>query len=51
MIEAFYWWDEAEKFKDEARASADPRRQQELLELAGVCEAVAAEAEERTTGG
>ena len=51
MIEAFYWWDEAAKFKEQARAIEDPRQQQEFLELAGICEDVAAEAEERATGG
>lgn len=51
MIETSYWWDQAEKFRDQARATDDPPRPQQLLELANVCDDVAAEAEGRATGG
>ena len=51
MIEAMYWWDEAEKFREQARRSEDVRLQTELLELAETCEAVAIAAEDRATAG
>ena len=51
MIEAMYWWDEAEKLRTQARKSEDGRWQTELLELAETCEVVAIEVEERATGG
>jgi hypothetical protein len=51
MMEALYWWDEATKFKDQARQSQDSNQHVELLELAETCEAVAIEAEDRATGG
>ena len=51
MIEALYWWHEADKFKEQARTAEDEKRQCELLELAATCEAVAIEVEDRATGG
>ena len=51
MIEALYWWDEAARFRECARASRDTQEQTEFLELAEACEAVAIAAEERATGG
>jgi len=51
MIEALYWWDQAVKFKEQALASEDRESRGELLELANACEAVAAEVEDRATGG
>jgi hypothetical protein len=38
MIDASYWWDEATKFMERARAAEDRCEQQECLELAGICE-------------
>ncbi len=51
MIDALYWWDEAVKFKESARAAEDELTQQEFIELAEICEDVAAKLEERATGG
>jgi len=51
MIEAQYWWDEAARLREQARASTQPEQEDELLELAEVCEAVAVDAEDRITGG
>jgi len=51
MIEALYWWDQAAKFKELALAAGDTERRAELLELAETCEAVAADVEDRATGG
>jgi hypothetical protein len=51
MIHALYWWDEATKFKEFARAANNPRERKEFIELAEVCEDVAAKLEERATGG
>jgi hypothetical protein len=51
VIEAQYWWDEAARFREQARSSSQPEQGIELLELAEVCEAVAANAEDRVTGG
>jgi hypothetical protein len=51
MIGALYWWDEAAKFKESARAARNPREQREFIELAEACEDVAAKLEERATGG
>ena len=51
MIEALYWWDEAERFKEEARRSEDADERVELLELAETCEAVAIKVEDCMTGG
>lgn len=51
MIEATYWWDQAAKFKEKARAADDVAQQAELLELAEACEAVAIDVEDRVTGG
>ena len=51
MIEALYWWDEAAKYKEEARRTANAAEQMEFLELAETCEAVAIDAEDRATSG
>lgn len=51
MIEAQYWWEEAAKFKAQARSSEDPFEQAEFLDLADTCEAVAIKVEDRATGG
>ena len=51
MMEALYWWDEAEKFKEQARQFTDAARQLEFFGLAETCEAVAIDAEDRATGG
>ena len=51
MIEAMYWWDEAEKLRTQARKFEDAGSQAELLELAETCEVVAIEVEDRATGG
>ena len=51
MFEADYWWDEAAKFKEQARMSEQHEQRAELLELAETCEAVAIKAEDRLTGG
>jgi len=50
-MEAFYWWDEAEKFKELARTAEDDAQRTEWLILVEVCEAVAIGAEDRATGG
>jgi hypothetical protein len=51
MIDATYWWEEATKFIQSARETEDPQEQQELIELAEVCQDVAVKMEERATGG
>lgn len=51
MIEALYWWDEAEKLKAQAHQSENAELQIDLLDLAGICEAVAIDIEDRATGG
>ncbi len=51
MIDALYWWDEAEKYRECAHAAEDAQQQQEFIELAAVCEDVAVGIEERATGG
>ena len=51
MAEATYWWEEATKFKLQAQATDDHAERGNLLELAEVCEEVAAMIEERICGG
>ncbi|HXZ09092.1 MAG TPA: hypothetical protein VEI25_13660 [Paraburkholderia sp.] len=51
MIEAHYWWHEADRFKEAARRAGDEKQRSEFLELAATCEAVAIEVEDRATGG
>jgi hypothetical protein len=51
MIEALFWWDEAAKLKEQARATGDAAQRAELLELAETCEAIAINVEDRATGG
>ena len=51
MIHVLYWWDEAAKFRESARAANNPCERNEFIELAEVCEDVAARLEERATGG
>ncbi len=50
MEDAVYWRDQAARFRDSA-AKADPSLEHELLELAAICEQVAAELEDRCTAG
>ncbi len=50
MEDATYWRDQAAKFRDSA-AKADSSLERELLELAAICEQVAAELEDRCTAG
>jgi hypothetical protein len=49
MIEAFYWWDEAARCKEQASMSVDTELQVELLGLAETCEAVAIRIEDQLT--
>jgi hypothetical protein len=51
MTDATFWWEQAEKFRERAQASADPNLREELLELAAVCDEVAAKIEERGASG
>jgi hypothetical protein len=51
MMESSYWFEEASKYKEQARASEDPAEQHEFLELAEICIDFASRVEERATGG
>jgi hypothetical protein len=51
MIESSYWFDEAAKFKEQAKAVEDAGEQDEFLELAEICIEIAIRVEERATGG
>jgi hypothetical protein len=51
MMEALYWWDEAMKFLDQAQTADDPRERAEFIELASICEDLAAAVEERASPG
>ena len=51
MMESSFWFEEASKYEEQARASEDPHEQREFLELAQVCIEFASRVEERATGG
>ncbi|MDE2229778.1 MAG: hypothetical protein KGL11_12165 [Alphaproteobacteria bacterium] len=51
MDEADYWWDQAAKLRERAKAARDRKLRQELLDQAAVCEEVAANIEARAPGG
>jgi len=51
MDEADYWRDRAIHYKEHARKMADPRLQDELLDLGAACETVAESIEEHRFGG
>lgn len=51
MTEASYWWDEAERFRERAKATTDPEEMLELFELADTCADLAAEIEARAPSG
>jgi hypothetical protein len=51
MLDADFWLDQAAQFADRARTTHDPQLYDELLDLAAVCEAVAAKIEEHAPSG
>ncbi len=51
MDDSTFWWDEAVKFRDRARKTDDHTLHEELLDLAAVCEEVAATMSERAPSG
>jgi hypothetical protein len=51
MIEALYWWDQAEKYRAQACSSEDEEQRAMDLELAETCEAIAIDVENRATSG
>jgi hypothetical protein len=51
MDDAAFWREQAIKFRDHAEAVADAALYAELLDLAEICEQVAAEIEDRATAG
>jgi hypothetical protein len=51
MIDADYWFDEAEKYKERAAEAEDPAEREEYLELCDICFDVATSLEDRVTGG
>src|SRR5271168_2681682 len=51
MDESEYWREQAIKYKERARVVADPKLQDELLELGAVCEDLAETIEDRAPGG
>ena len=50
-MEAEYLCEQAWKYRDQAATAADPALREELLDLATVCEDVAASREDRIYGG
>ncbi len=51
MEDAAFWRRQAAKFREEAEAAKDAVQTAELLDLAAVCEQVAAEIEDRAPAG
>ena len=51
MDDAAFWRQQARTFRDRAEATNDASLHRELLELAEICEQVAAEIEDRATAG
>lgn len=51
MDDAAYWRQQAAKFRDRAQTTKDAEFCEELLELAAVCDEVAATIEDGATGG
>ena len=51
VIEALFWREEAATFRQVAHGFEDPEQQQELLQLAQACEAVALSLEHRSAVG
>ena len=51
MTEALFWREEAATFRQVAHGFDDPEQQQELLQLAQACEAVALSLEHRAAAG
>lgn len=51
MKDATFWREQAAKYRDDAEAVKDAPQSQELLDLAVVCEQVAAEIEDRAPAG
>lgn len=51
MIESSYWFDESEKYREQALVAAEPDEQRELFDLARICTDIAIRLEDRATGG
>lgn len=50
-MDTTYWHDEADKFRERAATTGDRSLAQELIELAEICEQVAADLEDRALAG
>jgi hypothetical protein len=51
MEDVAYWQQRAVDFRERAQTTTDPALHEELLDLAAVCEEVAATMEERASSG
>lgn len=50
-MDAIYWHEQADKFRERAAQTKDQADAQELIELAEACEQVAADLEDRALAG
>ena len=50
-MDALYWHEQADKFRERASQSKDQPDARELIELADACEQVAADLEDRALAG
>ncbi len=51
MLDADFWWDQAQEFRQRAETSRNDDRREELRDLADVCLTVAAHIEEHAASG
>jgi len=51
MLDADFWWEQAKTFSARAEITDDALLKSELLELAAICESVAAKIAQHAPGG